>query len=205
MRDSLESGLRVVTEQLGVVFAIHSVTKQPPAPESTFVTYELRVGYALPDQRPLIGRMAQGLRSAQVIPIEVSLNEPICADQPTDVQATNTLRVSTVEDIVAEKLRALLQQPIRNRGRRQDLLDIAVVLREHPQIDHANVAEFLKCKARARGVPASRTAFREPDIARRASQGYEALRETTRNAYIPFDEALQALLDFVSVLDIPDE
>lgn len=205
LRGSLESGLRVATEQLGVVFAIHRVTKQPPAPESTFVTFELRVGYALPDQRPLIGRIGQGLQSTQVIPVDVSLNEPICADQPVDIQAANTLRVSTIEDIVAEKLRALLQQPIRNRGRRQDLLDIAVILREHPRLDRARVAEFLGRKARARDVPASRAAFRDPEIARRASQDYEALRQTTRYAYIPFDDALQALLDFVGTLDIPDQ
>jgi predicted nucleotidyltransferase component of viral defense system len=130
LRSSLEAGLRVASEQRGVVFAIHSVTKQPPGPERTFVTYELRVGYALPDQQPLIARMVQGLRSSQVIPIEVSLNEPICADRSTDIQASHWLRVSTIEDIVAEKLRALLQQPIRNRGRRQDLLDIAVLLHE---------------------------------------------------------------------------
>jgi len=205
LKDALGRGLTVATAQLGVVFAIHSVTKEPPAPESTFVTYELRIGYALPDQRPLLGRMAQGLPSAQVIPVEVSLNEPICADQATDIRATNTLRVSTLEDIVAEKLRALLQQPLRNRGRRQDLLDIAVILAENPHLDHARVAVFLERKARARGVPVSRAAFRETEIARRACQDYEALRETTRKAFIPFNQARQALLNFTGTLDIPEE
>ncbi len=205
LKDSLRGGLGIVTAQLGVVFAIHSVTKQPPGPGSTFVTYALRIGYALPDQGPLIGRLAQGLPSPQVIPVEVSLNEPICADRPTDIRATHTLRVSTLEDIVAEKLRALLQQPLRNRGRRQDLLDIAVILGANPHLDHALVAAFLERKARARGVPVSRAAFRAPEIARRASQDYEALRETTRKTFVPFDQALQSLLNFIGTLTIPEE
>ena len=205
LRDALGRGLGVATAQLGVVFAIHSVTKQPPAPESTFVTYALRIGYALPDQGPLIGRMARGLSSAQVIPVEVSLNEPICADQAADIRATNMLRVSTLEDIVAEKLRALLQQPLRNRGRRQDLLDIAVILGGNPHLDHALVAAFLERKARARGVPVSRAAFRAPEIARRASQDYAALRETTRKTFVPFDQALRSLLDFIGTLAMPEE
>lgn len=51
------------------------------------------------------------------------------------------LRVSTAEDIVAEKLRALLQQALRNRTRRQDLLDIAALLRAGVPLDPARVAD----------------------------------------------------------------
>lgn len=67
------------------------------------------------------------------------------------------------------------------------------------------MAAFLERKARARGVPVSRAAFRAPEIARRASQDYEALRETTRKTFVPFDQALRLLLDFIGTLAIPEE
>jgi hypothetical protein len=41
---------------------------------------------------------------------------------------TGTLRIATLEDIVGEKLRAILQQPVRNHSRAQDVFDIAVDL-----------------------------------------------------------------------------
>ncbi len=205
LKASLGEGLQVTTEQLGIVFAIHGIKQQPPGPDKTFVTFEIRVGYALPDQAPLINRMSFGIRSAQVIPVEISLNEPICADQSIDVQAGNRLRVCTLEDIIAEKLRALLQQPIRNRRRRQDLLDIAMLLGEQPNLDHARIAEFLQRKSVEREVPVSRAAFRNPEVAQRAEYDYAALSKTTRNVFIPFEQAIQILLTFIDTLPIPEE
>jgi predicted nucleotidyltransferase component of viral defense system len=204
LKGAFEASLKIVTEQTGIVFAIHNVTKQPPGPDKTFVTFEVRVGYALPDQAPLIARMSHGGRSPHVIPVEISLNEPICADQGIDVQATHRLRVSTVEDVVAEKLRALLQQPIRNRRRRQDLLDIAILVRERPDLDRPRIVEFLLRKSAERDVPVSRSAFHNPEVAQRASYDYAELRQTTRKVFIPFEEALHSLLDFIDTLPFPE-
>ncbi len=202
---ALDQSLRLVTRDLGVVFAIHSVKPERPGPDKTFITFNVSVGYALPDQGSLIKRMALGRPSSQVIPVEISMNESICADQRIDIWATNTLRVSTVEDIVAEKLRALLQQRIRNRTRRQDLLDVAALLKEQAAVDPSRVAEFLLRKCASRGVRVSRSAFRDPEVAERAASDYAALEMTTRRVFIPFDEALHSLLDFVDVLPIPED
>lgn len=205
LENLLQASLGVATEELGVVLAIHNVRRNPPGPDRTFITFEISVGYALPDQVPLIRRMSLNRPSTQVIPVEISLNESICADDSIDVQATNHLRVSTIEDIVAEKLRALLQQPIRNRSRRQDLLDIAILLREQPSIDGSRVAEFLQRKSASRDVLVSRSAFRDPEIAQRAEVDYAALQRTTRRLFIPFEEALHSLLEFTNSLPIPDD
>ncbi len=44
----------------------------------------------------------------------------------------------------------------------------------------------------ARNVPVSKAAFRHPELAERASRGYEELKSTVRGDYIPFDEALRS-------------
>jgi len=199
----LQGSLATVERLLGLTLRVHSVRQQPPGPDKTFVTYQVRIGYALPDEDKLRALMAAGRPSSQIIPMEVSLNEPICADANVNLSGTHALRVSTIEDIVAEKLRALLQQPIRNRGRRQDLLDITVIVRSGQPLDLDRVAEFLLRKAAARNVPVSRAAFHNPEILERAARDYPELRSTTRVLFIPFDEAREALYGLIEALAIP--
>lgn len=200
----LERTLPATGRLLGITYSVHSVARQPPGEGKTFVTLTAKIGYALEDDDRNRARMDSQRPSMMVIPIEISLNEPICADTQVLIDATHQLRVSSLEDIIAEKLRALLQQPLRNRTRRQDLLDIAVVLQSGTSLNRSSIATFLIEKARARDVPVSRTAFRDPEIARRASEDYCALANTTRTKYVPFDEALRSLLALTDDLPIPE-
>jgi hypothetical protein len=168
------------------------------------VTFRVRIAYALPDQPRPRQRLAQGEMIPQGIDLDISINEPIGATTLVEVSPGVHLRVATIEDIVAEKLRALLQQPIRNRQRRQDLLDIAVILRKNIAFDRGLVAEFLLAKAAARDVPVTRTAFRSPEIVSRASAGYAELEGTTRVLFVPLEEALALLHMLVDELNIPE-
>lgn len=197
--------LTVVGADFGVLCRVANIKREPPGLDKTFVTYHLQIAYALPDQEPLRRRMEinPAFPGSQFIKIEISINEPICADTYIDIEGTNLLRVSTIEDIVAEKLRALLQQPIRNRTRPQDLLDIAVVLRTDTSLDLASVADFLLRKAAARNVPVSKAAFRQVEIMERASHGYAELAQTTRSLFIPLADARILLYDLVDTLAIP--
>lgn len=196
--------LAAVSRDLGLLLQVQSVRQNPAGLGKTFATFEIRVGYALPDEVSLLARLRQGQPSTRVIPVEISVNEAIGDDEIVALDTVHRLRVSTLEDIVAEKLRALLQQRIRGRTRRQDLLDIAVIVRATPYLNRDLVGRFLLAKARARAVPVSRTAFHEPELARRALQDYDALRPTTRSTFIPAEEALAILYAFVNGLPIPD-
>ncbi len=191
--------------------AIHGVTARiqrwdlfPRGQGHQFPAVQASIGYALSDQLMLRGRMVDGGVSAQVIPIDISFNDPVCASEVRELERGSSLFVATLEDIIAEKLRALLQQPIRNRSRRQDVLDLAVVLGGSIELDHIRIAEFLQVKARAKDIAVSKTAFHHQDIRRRSSQDYAQLATTTRHTFIPFDEAFAAVLAFVDQLEIPD-
>jgi hypothetical protein len=59
-------------------------------------------------------------------------------------------------------------------------------------------------KAAARSVSVTRGAFRDPEVVRRASEGYAALEFTTRVLFVPVDEALSLLHALVDELDISD-
>lgn len=201
----LADALAISTRALGVSLRVHGVAQQPPGADKTFVTYTARVGYALPDELALRDRLNAGLPSTQVVPLDISLNEPICADEEIAIDTIRRLRVSTVDDIVAEKLRALLQQRLRNRERSQDLLDLAFLIRERPELGLERIAAFLLIKAVAREVPVSRRAFHDPELAVRARRSYALLEQTTRVAFIPFDEALTILWGFTDRLPIAVE
>lgn len=204
--NQLENGCRRTSGQSGTMLAVHSVRRNPPNIDRDFVTFEARIGYALPDQGALRIRMANGRPSPQVIPVEISINEPICdSTEFSPGPDIAPLRISTLEDIVSEKLRALLQQSIRDRQRPQDLLDIAVILQANTGLDLERVAAFLLIKAAARAVPVSRRSFHHPELRRRARIGYNDLEVTTRTLFLPFDQALATVLGFVDALPIPDQ
>jgi predicted nucleotidyltransferase component of viral defense system len=200
----VERGLNEVAPFVRTAFVLQGMRQKPPGESRTFATYEARIGYALPDQEHLRARLQSNQPSPQIVRVEMSVNDPICDSTTFHVENGLHLRICTLEDIVAEKLRALLQQPIRNRTRRQDLLDIAVILKEGHAPDRAKVAAYLLTKAAAREVSVSRGAFRNPEIASRARQGYEDLAMTTRVRFIPFEEAWTALIAFVDELAIPE-
>lgn len=202
---NLTTGCRRVATELGMALVVQRVRQQPPGPDRTFVTFAISIGYGLPDQRPLIERARRGVRIAQTIDVEISINEAIGASTRLSLGAGfGEIRISTIEEIVSEKLRALLQQVTRNRQRPQDLLDIAVALRGDTPPDPATVARFLLIKAAAHDVAVSRAAFHDPDLARRTRIGYDDLAATTRVLFIPFDEALADLLAFTDSLAIPE-
>ncbi|WP_295435309.1 nucleotidyl transferase AbiEii/AbiGii toxin family protein [uncultured Thiodictyon sp.] len=78
---------------------------------------------------------------------------------------------------IAEKLRALLQQEVRNRVRRQDIYDLHYLLSEHPLPNEpptrARILERLIAKAWARDLEVSSGAMANPEIIRRSRAEYK--------------------------------
>lgn len=203
----LSRSLSRTGRELGVIAAVHSVRRQPPREDMTWATYTARVGYALLDDKWNRTRLEEGQPSTLVVPVEISINEAIGDDYSLELEGTEALRVSTPEDIVAEKLRAFLQQKkeLRNRRRPQDLLDIAHLSRSSKSLDIDKVSHFLLKKAAARDVPVSKAAFQDNELTERARYGYDSLRDTVRKDFILFDEALGLLYEFVEQLKIPEK
>jgi predicted nucleotidyltransferase component of viral defense system len=205
IRNFLAPSLQRVSRSIGVLYRVQRIEQQPPGPNRSFITFEGMIGYALPDERRNRQLIQQGKSSNATVPLDVSLNEPICGIVEVDIASSNPLQVCRLEDIVAEKLRALLQQPLRNRRRPQDVLDVCVAVRENLDLDLNLTAKFLLEKAKAREVSVSRAAFHQEEIRRRAFEGYDGLRETTRGPFVEFDEAFAIVLDLVHRLPLPDQ
>jgi predicted nucleotidyltransferase component of viral defense system len=201
----LTPSLERVSRSTGVLYRVQRMERQPPGPDRSFITLEGKIGYALPDDPRNRQLIQQDNSSKATVPVDVSLNDPICKILEVDIASSNPLQVCQLEDIVAEKLRALLQQSLRNRHRPQDVLDICVAVQENPDLDLNLTAQFLLEKAKARNVPVSRAAFHQEEIRSRAFEGYNELRETTRNTFIEFEEAFVIVLSLVDGLPLPDQ
>jgi hypothetical protein len=118
LRTFLTPSLGRVSRSTGILYRVQKMEQQPPGPDRSFITFEGKIGYALSDDRRNRQLIQQDKSSNATVPLAVSLNDPICGIVEVDIASSNPLHVCQLEDIVAEKLRALLQQPLRNRRRR---------------------------------------------------------------------------------------
>jgi predicted nucleotidyltransferase component of viral defense system len=205
LRTLLTGGLDGVSRQTGVLLRTQAIKRKPPGEDKTRATWAVNIGYALPDDTALRLRLETVQGSPQIVPVEISINEEVCGYEDVDFGSHQPLRVSTLEDIVAEKLRALLQQVTRKRDRRQDLLDIAVLLRSDASLNLKLVAEYLLRKGQAREIVVSKAAFHNPEVRSRAHSDYSALETTTRRLFVPFEEAWTLIEDLIQRLDLPEQ
>jgi predicted nucleotidyltransferase component of viral defense system len=203
LKKSITLSLQLAGRETGIAFQLQRFKQNPSGPNKTFITYDIAIGYALPDDESSRKKIERGNSVSPVVPLEISINEIVCGVTTIDLQGIHSLQVSTPEDIVAEKLRALLQQQIRKRSRCQDMLDIAVILRNR-ELNRAAVADYLQRKAVARDVQVSLAAFQHEELRKQAQIGYAELEPTTRELFIPFEEAYQDVLTFVATLNLPE-
>jgi hypothetical protein len=159
---------------------VQSVKKMPRAKnfeEHDFPALLVRIGSAVrgtgEEKRLDIG---QGTR---VLDMEISFRDQVYAFQELNLtDAGVAVRAFTLHELIAEKLRALLQQPIRNRYRRQDVYDIAFLV-ETNQLgdeDRTQILTTLIKKCRTRSIEPAITSIDDPEIVKRAQADWDTLK-----------------------------
>lgn len=204
LRAILERALLPSARKFNVKTKCQRLRRNPPDKERTRPTYDITIAYQFPFD-PYFHNFDEKQIST-VVHVEISLNDVVCekASLPIEETAEETIYVCTREDIVAEKLRSLLQQPIRNRSRSQDVFDIARIVREFGQhLDRGKVAEFLIRKANARGIQPTHSLF-DNTVRTMAAREYEnKVRSQTGSHFIEFDDAYRDVMTLVGSLEIP--
>lgn len=129
-------------------------------------------------------------RAIRVLDIEISFRDQVYAFQELNLTGAGVaVRAFTLHEIIAEKLRALLQQPIRNRNRRQDVYDVAYLLETNKlnNKDRHSILETLIEKCRTRGIEATPESMDDPEVRRRAEVDWNTLA-LELDDLPPFDE-----------------
>lgn len=200
----LNSALKQAVRQFQIKARCQSLQRNPKGQDHTLPTYRIKICFQFQgdryyqnfDERPVF---------PEVVELEISLNDVLCETIETSLSPTTPpVRVCSLEDILAEKLRALLQQLIRNRSRPQDAYDIASRWRaSRASIDLEKVSAFLLRKSVARGITPRKSSY-DDSVRERASVNYEQEIKAQATVFIPFDEAWNEVLGVVRQLSIPD-
>lgn len=197
-RADFEAGLVRAVDRLGYGLdcRVQSCKQQPPGNEADFPTIRLTVGYADKSDLRSHRRLLAG-NSSQIVQVDYSLNEPEGTPEIVTFDDGDAIRVYSLVDLIAEKLRAILQQEVRRRVRRQDIWDLHFLLIEQGKATEdwrkREILRSLKEKAAARNLPVARDSMRNPEIFRRSQIEYQSLVAEIEGSLPPFEEAYAAV------------
>lgn len=199
IRRLLDSALTLAQRQFDVKAKCQRVKRNPKSPDATRPTYDVTIGYQFPDDRYF--HNFEDRNSSTVIPLDISLHDLVC--ETAEWAGVRGLKVCSLEDILAEKLRSLLQQKIRNRNRWQDVYDICRCM-QRSKIDRDKIADFLMQKSAIREIEVRKSNF-DDEIRKRAACDYESrVRQQAPRDIILFDDAWHNVELLVQSLNIPD-
>lgn len=202
IREYLDGTLPNVAARLGypeINCKVQSIARKPNRKtfkDEVSPALKIKIGYAKRDG-PVSSHLSKG-RSPHVIQIDISFNEPIF---DTDViafdQSGNTLCVYSPTELIAEKFRALIQQSIRDRFRRQDVFDIAWLLRQRTfdEGQRARIHQIFVEKCAAREIKPDISSISDPDVIRRAQADWETM-EIEIGDVPNFEDCYAAVLKF---------
>jgi predicted nucleotidyltransferase component of viral defense system len=207
IRGSLDRALRRAVGDLAYPLAckVQSTRKEPKLfPVATAPSLEISIASAARGTNEEI-RLQNG-QAPQVLWMEVSFKEPVEAVQDLVVgNAMTTVKAYARVDLIAEKLRALLQQPVRKRSRRQDVYDLAYLLDADPpdEDERAEILRILRIKSQARGLDSTYTSMRHPEIYERAKSEWATMQAELTDPLPDFDGTFRTVLEFYESLPWP--
>lgn len=161
--------------------------------------FEIRIGYSKSkDRTPPY---------PDVVKLEITLNDIICENIPYEIDGKK-IRVCSLNDIIAEKLRALIQQKTRNRFRPGDVFDIWFFhTRLKRRFNYDKISDFLikKSEGKVDRSFVRKATFSSEEVKGRAKEGFEEVEERVSGIIFPtFEEAYKQVLALVEKLSIPD-
>ena len=198
--EAFDPALRRAAAECGypeTVLQIQTVRGKPENrfPDADFPGVKINIGYADRNSRQH-EQLLKG-RASNVVTLDISFNEAIGEIQILKITDGNTFLAYSLIDMIAEKYRALLQQPHRDREREQDVYDLDILIRD-PDLDDLAQHKVLKTlvrKCKSRIPPPGPESMDEPDIERRARANWDTIRLEIGN--LPdFDECFERVRIF---------
>jgi hypothetical protein len=194
---TLDAALAAAAERLeyGLDCRVQSFAQQPPGEDKSWPTLQIKVGYAPMTDAARHGRLARG-QATTTVAVEISYNEVITASEVIDLGDGLEIEASTLADLAAEKCRAMIQQPVRNRVRRQDAYDLYCLLEtQGPRLEVLRdaVREALLRKSEGRGLVVDRESLRNPEVERRSKAEYPQLAAEITRPLPEFDAVYGAV------------
>lgn len=196
---ALDSSLSKMVETLGYDLdcRVQSSRINPNNPEATFPSIKVTIGYAYKGTEK--HKRLLRSQSPDTVSIDYSFNELTPNIDILEIGGDEKLQVYSLTDVIAEKIRSLLQQVVRERNRRQDVYDLHFLLllfSEIDQVEKKAILDSLIKKSASRGISVTKDSFDDPEIKSRARHEYESLRDEIEDDLPDFEESFGAVVDF---------
>jgi len=204
VRNEIDSALSGVVgmSEYGLDCRIQSSELRPPDSNKNWPTLIIKVGYASFSDRRRHTRLLHG-KSPDIVRVECSFNEVVSSVELLEVSPGTTVRAYGIVDLVSEKYRALIQQPIRNRYRRQDVYDINQLLND-AQVHSDEVKELvlrsLIEKSRSRRIIVNASTLQDDEVRRRAESDYKYLASEIAGPLPRFSESFERIKEYYANL-----
>lgn len=206
LRQELNEALQIASAELPyqVSCAVQSLNIQPrDAEHATFPAFLLKIGYARNGNDGETRRLRAG-QSPHTVQIDYSLNEYSLSVDHITLNDDNDLLAYSFTDLVAEKLRSVMQQVVRNRSRRQDIYDLNLLLGTVDINDedrlHILTSLLEKSAGRLEAGFVNPGTLERTDIRDRSSQEYALLKSEIAGSLPDFDAAYDAIRSFYRAL-----
>jgi predicted nucleotidyltransferase component of viral defense system len=204
---SLKDSLTQVVEVLdyNLTCAVQSYKLMPAnVPNATFPSIKMTVGYAYKGTTK--HKRLLSLKSPTTISIDYSLNELTPNVEALRLSNEEELFAYSLTDLIAEKIRSLLQQIERNRNRRQDIFDLYLIIGKFKNFDEVEMKKIHTClmeKARSRNIEPDIDSFENGEIKQRAKADYHTLEDEVDGGLPDFDASYEKVRCFYRSLPWP--
>lgn len=165
---------------------------QPRGENKTHHSLALKIGFANRSNAGQMARLEAGI-STQVVEIDYSFNEAVFDVEVLELDGGATIHSYTLNNVLAEKMRSLLQQPVRRRNRRQDVYDIWLLLESgHALIaeELAKIHEILVASCSSKGIVPNIHSMESKEVVSMARTGYQELATDVNGELPSFDDAM---------------
>lgn len=212
--DELDTLMRRAAAALGYAglrCRVQSIKKQPRPEgfpdEFTWPALKVAIGYA--QQGTPAEKRLDEKKASSVLAVDLSFKEQIYHFQELHLAGPGAkIAAYSIADLIAEKLRATIQQKTRKheRARRQDIYDIDFLLRTQtiPDEARAEILEAFRMKCLTHKITPDRTALADPNLKELSRREWETIGLETSE--LPdFDESYERVRGFYEALPWSDD
>lgn len=175
---------------------------RPARGDAIFPTLTLSIGYAPRSKPRELARLLHG-QAPTIVEIDYSYNEAVLDVEVLSLGDGEELKAYSFLNLIAEKLRSLLQQPIRRRNRRQDIYDLNLLISGSHSIlndEKSRLLQILITSCKERNIDALRDSFSNPEVKAMAQDGYQDLAPEIDGPLPPFENAYTVVRSFYESL-----
>jgi predicted nucleotidyltransferase component of viral defense system len=203
----LEQQLVAINDQLpyDTMCRLQRYEVRPSRADAKFPTLGLNIGYAPRSKAAALARLLNK-QAPTVVQIDYSYNEAVLDVEVLALADGEELQAYSFLNLLAEKLRSLLQQPIRNRNRRQDVYDVHLLVNQcttFSKEEQVRLLEILIASCQERDIEATQTSMANPKVKGMAEEGYEDLQPEIDGALPSFEDAYSVVQTFYEKLPWP--